>query len=268
MPELPEVETFARFFADHALRQTIRRVLVRDERILTDLRAETFRRKLQGRKFTKVRRHGKHLFAETAGAAAGSAPLWLHLHFGMSGDLSYVKTDAEEPRFARVLFQFTNAHQLVFEDMRLFGRAGLVASPDAYIESAGLGPDPLSAEFTAARFEEGLKKRKGAIKALLMSQEVVAGLGNLYVDEVLFQTGIHPRRAADRITAAERRAVYTSMKKILRETIARHARSADHPPSFLIRHRETGERCPKCGGTIRRMVVFGRTTYYCATHQR
>lgn len=261
MPELPEVETFARYFAKHALQQRIARVDVRDERILADIRKETFAKKLKGCEFASVRRHGKHLFAD-AGAT------WLHLHFGMTGDLAYYRDAKSEPRFARIVFAFDNGAKLAFEDMRLFGLAEFIASPDAFIDERGLGPDPLDPSFTFAKFEALLKKRRGAIKSLLMTQEIVAGMGNLYVDETLYQTSIHPRRAVDRLKQDERRAVFTSMRKILRDSIARQARDADLPPRYLYHHREVGARCPKCGGTINRAVVFGRTTYFCAKHQR
>lgn len=261
MPELPEVETFARYFAKHALQQRIARVDVRDERILADIRKETFAKKLKGCEFASVRRHGKHLFAD-AGAT------WLHLHFGMTGDLAYYGDAKSEPRFARIVFVFDNGAKLAFEDMRLFGLAELIASPDAFIDERGLGPDPLDPSFTFAKFEALLDKRRGAIKSLLMTQEIVAGMGNLYVDETLYQTSIHPRRAVDRLKQDERRAVFTSMRKILRDSIARQARDADLPPRYLYHHREVGARCPKCGGTINRAVVFGRTTYFCAKHQR
>jgi formamidopyrimidine-DNA glycosylase len=260
MPELPEVETFARYFARHALGQRIARVDVRDERILT-LRKETFVRKLKGREFTSVRRHGKHLFAD-AGAA------WLHLHFGMTGDLAYYRDAAEEPRFAKVVFDFDNGAHLAFEDMRLFGLAELLDSPDAYIEAQGLGPDPLDPKFTFRRFAALLEKRRGAVKSLLMSQEILAGLGNLYADEILYQTSVHPRRPVDRLSEEETRAIFTTMRRILRDTIARHGREAELPAKYLYHHREEGGSCPICRGTLQRTVVFGRTTYFCGKHQK
>jgi formamidopyrimidine-DNA glycosylase len=256
MPELPEVETYARYFARHALHQRIARVDVRDERILGEIRADVFRRRLKGCRFVSVRRHGKHLFADAEST-------WLHLHFGMTGDLAY---GDEVPRFARVVFTFDGGARLSFEDMRLFGIADLVSDPDAFVRDRGLGPDPL--RLTAAQFARLLERRRGAVKSLLMTQEVIAGLGNLYVDETLYQTSIHPRRAVDRLRDDEARAVFAAMRRILRETIARHAREADLPRHYLIHHRREGERCPRCGGTIRRTVVFGRTTYFCGKHQR
>jgi formamidopyrimidine-DNA glycosylase len=255
VPELPEVEGFARYFARHALRQRIVRVRVRDERVLA-VRKETLSRALRGHAFTRVHRHGKHLFAE-----AGSA--WLHLHFGMTGDLEYYVDD--EPRFARVMFDFQNAHHLAFIDMRLFGVVDLTPSPEAYIKEHGLGPDPL--EMSLAQFRERIAKRRGAIKAMLLSQDVIAGIGNLYADETLFQTSIHPRRPVDRLSDAEVRAVYNAMRRIVREVIRLRAKDGDWPNRYLSMHREVGERCPKCGGTIQRTAVMSRTTYFCGKHQ-
>jgi formamidopyrimidine-DNA glycosylase len=258
MPELPEVEIYARYFARHALGQPIARVDIRDDRVLA-VRREQLTRALRGRSFTRVHRHGKNLFAE-AGAQ------WLHLHFGMSGDLAYYNDTP--PRFARVIFDFANGAHLAFEDMRLFGVVGLTPSPEAYIDEHRLGPDPLEPSFTLPRFRAITDKRRGAVKALLMTQEIIAGVGNLYADETLFQTSIHPRRAVDRLSDSELRAIHTTLRRILRDVIARRERGGELPHRYLTANREEGERCPRCGGTIARTVVFGRTTYFCAKHQR
>ena len=255
MPELPEVEGFARYFAQHALRQPIARVRVRDDRVL-GVRKEKLSRALRGRSFERVHRHGKHLFA-------GAGEAWLHLHFGMTGDLEYYADD--EPRFSRVIFDFENGYHLAFIDMRLFGVVDLTPSPDAYIEEHELGPDPLLMSFS--QFRERIAKRRGAMKALLMSQDFVAGIGNLYADETLFQTGIHPRRPVDRLSDAEVRDVYNGMRRILREVIRVREKDGDWPRRYLTMHREEGERCPTCGGTIQRTVVMSRTTYFCGKHQ-
>jgi formamidopyrimidine-DNA glycosylase len=263
MPELPEVETYTRYFAHHALDQKIARVEVRDERILGEIRKDAFVKKLRGGVFERARRHGKHLFAEVGGKAT-----WLHLHFGMSGDLTYSGDREGDPRFARVIFHFDHGEWLAFEDMRLFGVVELVASPDEYISEHRLGPDPLDPRFTFPRFASLLERRRGAIKSLLMTQEILAGLGNLYVDETLYQTSIHPRRTVDELSKPEEKAIFTTMRRMLRDVIARHGRGAPLPSQYLYHHREEGERCPKCGGTIQRSVVFGRTTYFCGKHQR
>lgn len=259
MPELPEVEIYARYFARHALRRKIAGVRVIDARILGDVRADRFARELAGKTFRRVRRHGKHLFAD-----AGT--VWLHLHFGMTGDLAWYR--GEDPRFARVAFDFAGAWHLAFEDMRLFGVVDLTRDPAVFIEEHRLGPDPLDATFTVTQFLRLLEKRRGAVKSLLMSQDIIAGIGNLYADETLFQTSIHPRRGVDRLSRAEARRIYTTMRRVLRDVIARQQSNRELPHRYLLMHRQEGERCRRCGGTIRRTIVFGRTTYYCGTHQR
>lgn len=256
MPELPEVELFTRYFAQHALGQRVARVRVLDERILGEVRKATFVRVLTGSEFSGVRRHGKHLFAD-----AGRT--WLHLHFGMTGDLAYYADTP--PRFARVIIDFDNGWHLAYEDMRLFGVVDLTPDPETYIAEHHLGPDPL--ELTLPKFRQLVAKRRGAVKALLMSQDILAGIGNLYADEILFQTSIHPRRSADRLSDTEVKAVFTVMRRILNNVITRKSRGEDYPARYLIPRREEGERCPLCGGSIRRTVVFGRTTYYCGKHQ-
>ena len=246
MPELPEVESYARTFARHALRRTIVRVRVIDERILA-VRPRALRA-LEGRQFTHVRRHGKHLFAQ-------AGDLWLRLHFGMTGDLT-----TEEERFARVVFDFDDGTLLAFDDMRLFGVVDLVGDPDQFIRERGLGPDPLM--IGLREFRARIAGRRGAIKPLLLSQELIAGVGNLYADETLYRSGIHPRRVADRLSDDEIKSMFGNLRRVLREAIDGRRKI------FLIDHREEGERCARCGGTIRRAIVGGRTTYFCGRHQR
>jgi formamidopyrimidine-DNA glycosylase len=266
VPELPEVELYTRYFARHALQQRIAKVRVLDERILGAVRKDAFARMLRGHTFTRVRRHGKHLFADAGG-------VWLHLHFGMTGDLSYSRSrrpggrpgGVPPPRFARVIFDFDNGASLAFEDMRLFGVVDTTPDPEAFIEQHALGPDPLTLRLPA--FRRLLATRRGAVKSTLMSQDVIAGIGNLYADETLFQTSIAPRRPVDRLSPSEIATIFTTMRKILLTVIDLKEHDRDYPPRYLIHHREEGAHCPRCGGTIAKSVVFGRTTYSCARHQ-
>ena len=260
MPELPEVELYCRYFATHALHHRVVAVRVLDARIL-GVRETVFRRAVVGHEFVRVRRHGKHLFAD-AGAA------WLHLHFGMSGDLAFYRDDTAAPRFARVVFDFEDGRHLAYDDMRLFGVVDITPDPDAYIADHRLGPDPLDPTFRLAAFRRIVIKRRGAVKSLLMSQDVIAGMGNLYVDETLYRASIHPRRPVGTLSADEVKAIFTSMRGVLKEAIAFKSRGGTYPGRYLVPHRQVGHRCPRCGGSIQRTVVFGRTTYFCGKHQR
>ncbi len=260
MPELPEVELYCRYFARHALHQRVAAVRVLDERIL-GVRKATLTRAVIGQQFTSVRRHGKHLFAD-----AGSS--WLHIHFGMSGDLHWYRNDAEQPRFARVIFSFEGGGRLAYDDMRLFGVVDVTPDPDVFIAGHSLGPDPLDPGFRLPVFRGIVAKRRGAVKSLLLSQEIIAGMGNLYVDETLYRASIHPSRAVDKLSETEVKAIFIAMRAILKEAIAFKSRGGDYPGRYLVPHREEGDLCPRCGDMIRRTVVFGRTTYYCGKHQR
>jgi len=255
MPELPEVEMYRQYFERHALGQRIARVRVLDARICGTRKLN----QLVGRSFEHARRHGKHLFAD-------AGDLWLHIHFGMSGDLAYYLD--QPPRFTRLVLDFESGTHLAYEDMRLFGTVDLTPSPEDYIREHRLGPDPLDPKFNLRAFRALLHKRRGRIKALLMSQHAIAGIGNLYADEALFRSSIDPRLLVDQLSGDEVKTLFTNIRRVLQDAIAVKSRGEDYPSRFLIHVREEGERCPRCGGTIRRTIVAGRTTYYCAKHQR
>ena len=253
------METYRQRFEGCALRRRIAGVDVSDARILHETTERALREGLTGARFVSTRRHGKHFFAE---ATRG---VWLYLHFGMSGDLHCGK---ETPRFSRFVVRFSKGDLLAFEDMRLFGRVGLVSDPDSFIARKHLGPDPLDESFDRERFEERLARRRGSIKALLMNQTVIAGLGNLWVDEILFQSGIDPRSAAERLSAASRKRIFDAMRRILRLAIARQEADRPMPSTYLIENRAIGAACPRCAaGSLRRTVIAGRTTYFCPAHQ-
>src|SRR5439155_7690789 len=141
-------------------------------------------------------------------------------------------------RFARVIFYFENGGHLAFEDMRLFGYADSPPDPDAYIREHGLGPDPLDPRFGRRDFRRLLRKRRGAIKPLLLAQNVIAGIGNLYADEILFRSSIHPRRSVERLSADEVKALFVNMRRLLSEVIAFKTGEKDYPARFLLPHRE------------------------------
>lgn len=261
MPELPEVEIYKRYVDRHALNQKIVSISVHDARILSAVTGRGLHKSLSGSRFLETFRHGKHLFVRS------SRPVWLHLHFGMSGDLAYYKSPAATPRFARVIFHFAGEGHLAYEDMRLFGRVGLSRDPQKTIRERRLGVDPLDPDFREKDFVELMKKRRGAIKALLMRQDLIAGMGNLYVDEALFQAGILPRRNVQTLSDKQLEKLFTRARAILTSSIRRKSQGRGNPPGSLIRHRAQGDECPRCRGMIERDVVAGRTTYYCHDHQ-
>src|SRR5262249_15863430 len=171
MPELPEVETFKRYLDSTSLHQRIMDAEVRDAYVLKGVSALELARRLKGRRFENSRRHGKHLFVR-----AGDAP-WLRLHFGMTGSLEYLTCDEVAPKTARVLFHFGSNRRLAFDDQRKFGEIELIEDVDEFLQTRGLGPDAL--EISLSQFKVIVGKHRGALKAILLNQQLIAGVGNL-----------------------------------------------------------------------------------------
>ena len=261
VPELPEVEIYRRYFEEHGVGRKVEDVDVRDARILDEVTPRTFEKRMVGATFRVTRRHGKHLFVTTDREHV------LHLHFGMTGDLLSYREDKLAPNFARVIFRFDDGGSLAYDDMRLFGLVGTVRDVDEYIAAKKLGVDPLSPMFRPKSFRDSLRKRRGAIKPLLMGQQVVAGLGNLYVDEVLYRIGVAPLRRTEELSDAEIAALHRTIRKVLEDAIEVNESGRPYPRSFFLPHREEGERCRKCGAQIRRDTIGGRTTFWCPGHQ-
>jgi formamidopyrimidine-DNA glycosylase len=184
MPELPEVETLKRYVDASSLHQRIGYVDVRDAYILKGISVRELARRLKGRQFKSTRRHGKHLFVRV------NSHLWLRLHFGMTGSLHYFKHEEQTPKHTRVLFVFANAYRLAFEDQRKFGEIGLIEDVNKFLKKRAVGPDAL--DITLSEFREIFGKHRGAVKTILLNQKLIAGIGNIYADEILFRARIHP----------------------------------------------------------------------------
>jgi len=207
MPELPDVELYKRHLDATCLGRTIRHVAVADARILADLPAGELARRLEGARIGASRRHGKHLLVDLG------PPGWLTLHFGMTGALKHFTDSEQDPPYDRVRFDFADGHHLAYTDVRLFGRVGLASDADAFIAAEGLGPDALDPRFDFAAFERALAGRKRDVKSALMDQEAVAGIGNIYSDEILFQAGINPRTRCDRLDADARPRLFSRIRE-------------------------------------------------------
>ena len=199
MPELPEVETFKRYLDSTSLHQRITGIEVRDAYVLKRVSARELARRLKGRRFENSHRHGKHLFVR-----AGNE-LWLRLHFGMTGWLQYLKRDEETPTTARVLFSFANNRRLAFDDQRKFGEVELIKDVDEFLQRRCIGPDAL--DVGLSEFKTIFRKHRGAVKAILLNQQLIAGIGNLYADEILFRAGMHPATAAASLSDKDLQAV-------------------------------------------------------------
>jgi formamidopyrimidine-DNA glycosylase len=261
MPELPDVEIFREYFMATALHQRIRGVEIRSPELLEGISEKRLKQKISGQAFSSATRHGKYLFAEVGMGC-------LVLHFGMTGFLKYFKNTASAPEYSRLLVEFANGYRLTYNCRRKLGRIGWTADREQFVKGKGLGPDPLNAEFNETAFQQLLEKRRGSIKGLLMNQQVLAGIGNIYSDEILFQAGIHPKRKVPELQDTEKKKIYDCLKEVLQIAIKRRVGKKGWPEKWLLPHRKPGKKCPHCGGEIRRLKVAGRSAYFCREHQR
>jgi formamidopyrimidine-DNA glycosylase len=259
MPELPEVEAFKQYMDATSLHQRIARVEVLSADLLKNVSAHTLSRRLKGCCFESTRRHGKHLFVR-------ADDVWLRLHFGMTGFLRYFKGKEKAPAHTRVLFVFEKDHRLAFDDQRKFGEVGLIEDADEYLKKRSLGPDAL--DFDLTKFNKTIGNRRGAIKSTLMNQRIIAGIGNLYADEILFHAHVHPATRTERLAEKTKKRLFHATRHVLEKAIDYQSDANTMPDSWLLPHREKGEKCPRCGHRLKSSKIGGRTAWFCPYHQR
>ena len=264
MPELPDVENYGRYFKRHGLRKEITGVHVGDTRALDHVSPRQLHDRLVGARFTATRRHGKHLLARISKGG------WLTMHFGMTGSLAAFKDEKDEPSHDRVRFDFGRAGHLGYIDPRLFGRVGSVDDAEAFIKAHKLGPDALDPKLNFKRFKEALAGG-GGLKATLMDQSRIAGIGNIFADEIQFQTRLHPLTPTSHLTPRQLKALLTATRKVLKTAIAAGAGAEGYwerlPRTYLLRQRDKGGVCPRGHGPLSIMTAAGRTTYFCGKCQ-
>lgn len=259
MPELPDVELFRRLLEAHGLGRRLAGVEVRDARILEEVEADQFAAELTGDRFTGTRRHGKNLFI--ARERGGH----LLMHFGLTGELAWF--DRDPPAYTRVLYRFAAPPHLAYVNVRMLGHITLVEDIDAWLAAKGIGPDALDPALDPETFAAALGSGRRSIKAALMDQSVVAGIGNIYADEILFQAGLRPDVPVAALDAHWRRQLWRAMREVL-ETAVRCGAAAERytgrlPPTYLTRVRGRGAACPKCGAPLATLRMGARTGYYC-----
>jgi formamidopyrimidine-DNA glycosylase len=274
LPELPEVETVRKTLQKLVVGKEIEDVTVRLPRIIKRPDdTEVFRRMLCGTTITGIGRRGKFL-------KILCDPLVLVSHLRMEGKYRLAEQGEPYEKHTHVIFHFTDGTELRYRDVRQFGTMHLFSygEEDEQLPLKKLGPEPLTDEFQLPWFQALLAKRKSNIKAILLNQEYIAGLGNIYVDESLFRAGIHPTRMASSLKEEEVERLYHSIQQTLKEAIELGGSSVR---SYLNGEGEMGmfqlriqvygrkhEPCPKCGRPIERLVVAGRGTHVCSHCQR
>lgn len=269
MPELPEVETVRRTLERLVVAKTVERVSVHLPRIIQEpADIMEFAALLQGEAIRKIGRRGKFLLFHF--------DRWVVVsHLRMEGRYRLVLQDEPIEKHTHVVFHFTDGTELRYRDVRQFGTMQLVKPEEVNTKTSvgKLGPEPLTAEFTNEWFCENLARRKTRLKPLLLNQEFIAGLGNIYVDEALFAARLHPERSASILTQEEAERLHKAIEETIEKAIAAGGSSVrsyvngeGEMGMFQLQinvYGRAGEPCPTCGNPISRIVVAGRGTHVC-----
>jgi formamidopyrimidine-DNA glycosylase len=270
MPELPEVETYVRELQPALQDRTIMGAEVRWSRTIAAPTPEAFPDAVSGQRFEQFGRRGKYMLL---GFASGDT---LIVHLRMTGKLFPHGGDAPIDKHTHVLFDLDDGRRLYYNDPRKFGRIWLVSNPEPIL--AKLGPEPLSDDFSVGGFAAALSNRRAAIKALLLDQRLVAGVGNIYADEALFRAGLSPDRAGGDLTEKEVERLHQAVRTVLERGIAfqgsslggsslqNYLRPGGQQGGFQEEFkvfRRTGEPCPICGTPIERITITQRSTHFC-----
>jgi len=261
MPELPDVEIFRRLAERHGVGRTVERAVVADPASLEGATVAALQRRLKGQRLVSCRRHGKHLFLDAGGGGT------LAMHFGTNGSLQAVPRGAPPPSYVRLLFELSDGNGLAYVNPRRIGRVRLVDSAESFIAEQRLGPDALDAAFDASAFSSALDGCRQGIKAALMDQSRMAGIGNIYADEILFHAGLHPAIPAGALDGKARLRLFNAMRQVLRTAIDCGAGAENFtdrlPKGYLLPQRHPGGHCPRCGVPLVVGGHGGRTFYHC-----
>ncbi|MDD5207294.1 MAG: hypothetical protein PHS17_17845 [Desulfobacterales bacterium] len=246
-----------------SLHKTIEKISFSDSRILKGVSARKFSHILKGNRFARSLQHGKNLLVQVSGGDP-----YVLFHFGMTGSLHFLERDEDEPAFTRCVFTFVGGGRLAVADQRLLGRIGIVEDPQSFVREKGLGPHAAGKQLHAERFVQIFSRRKGMIKTALMGQSVIAGIGNIYADEILYQASIHPVSDVRSLDSKTLRDLHGVMQKVLRTAISKDADPEKFPKDSLLPNRRSGASCPRCNGKIEKIRVNGRGTYLCPRCQK
>ncbi len=265
MPELPEVETIKNELLPDAVGRRITDVTLSWEGIVRHPPPAEFRSQLKGETITGLARRGKYLIFHLSGGRA------LVIHLKMSGALLLKPAVAPPERFVRAVLHLDDGMALLFRDPRKFGTMWLLEDTGSILDR--LGTEPLEPGFTPELLAQLLSHRSAPIKALLLEQKLIAGIGNMYADEALFAAGIHPLRAGKSLSREEIRRLHRAIQRVLRAAIGNKGASVenylrpDGTPGtahfeFNVAHRR-GQNCPLCATPLQRQPIRNRGSYFC-----
>jgi formamidopyrimidine-DNA glycosylase len=274
MPELPEVETVVRGLRAVLPGRRILAVRLGKTDFIDDPAA--MKQQLPGRQIGEVRRHGKFIMVTLESSNGNPAESSLLIHLGMTGQIVVTSPEAPVAPHTHVFLSLDNGKEFRYTDARRFGRMAVLADRSHGEVLGLLGLDPLEA--SENEFRAAFAGRRAQIKALLLDQRRLRGMGNIYTDESLWRARIHPKRLASNLKPKEMHNLYRAVRSVLDEAIRLRGSSiSDYvdaeglPGEFQGRHRvyqREGKKCFRCGALIRRLIVAGRSSYFCPHCQR
>lgn len=278
MPELPEVETVCRGLRARLIGRRIVSVEVRSKDVIhqADMDASGFAEALCGWSIAEIARRGKYILIRLI---RDEKTRWLVCHLRMTGKLLVRPEGSLTGKHTHVIFALDDGQWLFYDDVRRFG--GFIccdSDPCLVPPLVALGPEPLSEAFSPVSFYEHCRRRKRPVKSHLLDQSVVAGIGNIYADEILFRAGVRPRKSAARLTRAECAAIVSATKTVLEEaidaggsTIRDYVDSEMRQGSYQFAHQvygRAGKPCRRCGTILKNVTVGGRSSVYCPKCQK
>lgn len=272
MPELPEVETVRRTINREIIGRTVTGVRILNEKVVAYPDAAAFAERVRGRRIVGTGRRGKFLQIDLDGGAR------VVLHLRMTGELTTARALAPFEPHTHLVLELDDGGELRYADARRFGRFWLLApgEADEVTGMANLGPEPFDPALTAEYLRQSLGKSRVAVKQALLDQSLVAGIGNIYADEILHRAGIHPQTRACDLRPRHFRALAAEIPRVLGEALDNLAGDEAHPADvfsyrdadFLRVYGRTGAPCPVCGTPIERVVVGGRSSHFCPHCQK
>lgn len=273
MPELPEVESTVLSLRQEIIGKTIVGVKATWPRMIEPYSPRTLKRRITGYTVQAVRRRAKCiLFSLSHSTDREASSLTLFIHLRMSGRLQVVDRNSASHPHARIVLLFGDGSECRFVDPRKFGRCTLLTTEELDARLCSYGPEPLDPQFSAREFFNALQLRKRALKPLLLDQQFIAGIGNIYADESLWEAGLHPLRVAQDVTFEEGKLLLKAIKRILRSAIRLNGTDFGdgvvHNGKFKPRvYGRGGKPCPRCKTILTRLVVAQRGTVVCNTCQ-
>jgi len=290
MPELPEVETIVRELKKEVLNRTFLDIWTDNPKMVKRSSFDNFKKQIKGRKIKDVRRRAKNILFYLSGDKIMLVHLKMTGHF-LLGKWKREKESwtplskgqiAKDPmnRFLHLIFWLDNGEMMALSDLRKFAKAEFWGQEELenskYFRT--LGPEPLEKTFTYDSFKEALSNKRGRIKSVLMDQTVIAGIGNIYSDEILFYSKIHPMKSVQDLSEKEKKKLYSAIIKVLTlgvklrgESFSDYRRTLGQKGDYdKVRkvYRRTGEECPSCGGKIERIKIGGRSAHFCSKCQK